>query len=478
MKIHVVNSGETLWKISRQYGVPINEIVTANQLPNPNQLVVGQALVIPEVGLQHVVTPGENLWIIARRYGTSIQAILKENAISNPELIYPGQVLIIPTRYHVVSRGETLWSIAQRYGTTIQAIREINQIRNESLIYPGQRLMIPKKEKPAIEVNAYLNLIESGEFMPVEEEQSIVSQIGELLTYLSVFSYDIKEDGNITSLTDQKLLEAAHSHEIEPLMVITNFKDGKFSSELVHQLLNNASAQDKLLTNILNIMDQKKYAGLNIDFEYVNPSDREAYNEFLRKAVNRLHPKGYSVSTAVAPKYSSEQKGLLYEAHDYEAHGEIVDFVVVMTYEWGWAGGPPWAIAPVNEVRRVLEYAIQAIPPNKILMGMPLYGRDWKLPYVAGGPFAEQLSPQEALSRAFKFGVSIQYHPIYEAPFYNYVDGQGIKHEVWFEDARSVQAKFNLVKTYKLRGVSYWVLGQSFPQNWLLLKDNFQIIKK
>ena len=95
-------------------------------------------------------------------------------------------------------------------------------------------------------------------------------------------------------------------------------------------------------------MKEKGYQGLNIDFENVFPADRENYNQFLQRAVDRLHPEGYSVSTALAPKISGEQKGLLYEAHDYEAHGRIVDFVVLMTYEWGYRFGPPQAISPLN----------------------------------------------------------------------------------------------------------------------------------
>src|SRR5690606_33478461 len=101
-------------------------------------------------------------------------------------------------------------------------------------------------------------------------------------------------------------------------------------------VLSSPQIQDKLLDNILRVMEEKGYRGLNVDFENVRQSDREAYNRFLQKAVDRLHPRGFFVSTAVAPKTSSEQKGLLYEAHDYEAQGRIVDFIILMTYEWGY----------------------------------------------------------------------------------------------------------------------------------------------
>ena len=153
-----------------------------------------------------------------------------------------------------------------------------------------------------------------------------------------------------------------------------------------------------------------------------------------------------------------------------------MDFVVLMTYEWGWAGGKPWAIAPINEVLRVLDYAVTAIPANKILMGTPLFGRDWKIPWVQG-TFARTVSPQEAVHLAAKYSVTISYDDTYQSPFFRYTDEKGQNHEVWFEDARSMQAKFDTVKQYGLRGVSYWVLENPFPQNWLVQEWNFKTRK-
>jgi spore germination protein len=471
MLIHVVQRGDTLWNIAQRYGVSVDDIVSVNEVENPNVLVVGQSLVIPVSNRYHTIQPGETLWEIAQRYGTTVEAIVAQNNIADPSLIYAGQILEIPVNYHTVQPGENLWEIARSYNTTIEAIARLNGITNPDLIYPGTVLAIPEGGEPVIEANAYVtNMGETG--------QNIVRGVGEYLTYLSPFSYHVQEDGTLRSLNDDDIIQVALSENVAPLMVLTNFRDGEFSSELAHTIFTNPGLQDDLIANILGIMQAKGYHGLNIDFEYVLPEDRERYNQFLRQIVDRLHEQGYFVSTALAPKDSAEQQGLLYEAHDYAAHGEIVDFVVLMTYEWGWAGGPPWAIAPVNEVREVLDYAVTVIPPEKILMGMPTYGRDWKLPFVEGETIASSISPQEAIRRAAQYGVAIQYDPLYQSPFYRYFDEQGVEHEVWFEDARSFQAKFNVVKEYGLRGVSYWVLGYPFPQNWALLADNFEIRKR
>jgi spore germination protein len=260
-------------------------------------------------------------------------------------------------------------------------------------------------------------------------------------------------------------------------MALTNIEDEQFSRELGEAILASAALQGRLLDNVLRLMRERGFRGLNVDFEHLRPADREPYNQFLRRAAARVREAGFTLSTALAPKVSAEQTGAWYEAHDYPAHGEIADFSVLMTYEWGWSGGPPRAVAPLSEVQRVIRYALSAMPPRKIMMGMPLYGYDWTLPYVRGGQFARVVSPQEAIELAARHGVAIRYDPDSQSPFFRYRDPHGREHEVWFEDARSVQAKFNLVKQHGLRGVSYWKLPSSFPQNWLLLEANFQIRK-
>src|SRR5690625_2616735 len=148
-----------------------------------------------------------------------------------------------------------------------------------------------------------------------------------------------------------------------------------------------------------------------------------------------------------------------------------------MTYEWGYSAGPPLPVSPINEVRRVVEYALTEIPANKILLGQNLYGYDWKLPFVAGQSFARAFSPQQAITLAREHNVAIKYDQVAQAPFFTY-RAKGNDHEVWFEDARSIQAKFNLIKQYNLLGIAYWKLGLAFPQNWFLLANNFSIKKQ
>ncbi len=469
MLIYVVRSGDTLWRIASNYRVPIQRIIEANGLEFPNQLVIGQALIIPTADTVHTVRSGDTLWQIAQNYGTTVQAIVQANNIPNPSNISPGLNLYIPARRHQVQPGETLSIIARRYGVTLQSLIEVNDIQNPDLIYPGMVLSIPHRPGPEINVNGYI-------YMLGEQQAAIVRENGRDLTYLSPFAYRIREDGSLEQIYDTPSISAAYAERVVPMMAITNFTATELGHNLAHVVLSSPEIQERLFDNIITIMRNKGYRGLNIDFENVLPADRELYNNFLVRAVNRLHREGYFVSSALAPKTSAQQVGLLYEAHDYEAHGRIVDFVILMTYEWGYRLGPPQAISPLNEIRRVLDYAVSVIPRQKIYFGFQLYARDWLLPHVQGRQ-AETFSNQEAIRRAVRYGAVIQYDTVAQSPFFRYRDEQGRMHEVWFEDARSAQAKFNTVKDYGLSGISYWALGYPFPQNWVLLRDNFTVRK-
>jgi spore germination protein len=420
--IHVVKPGESLYSIARFYGASQNRITAENELTNPNELVIGQTLVITEGTSKHKVQPGQSIYLIASQYGVSVRALLAANPNINPTQLSVGQIINIPIR-------------TEKRGTI-----DVN-----GYAFPNINMEVLRKTLP-------------------------------YLTYLSIFSYEVNADGTLKPINDQPLIDAARAAGVAPIMVITNLSEDGFSSDLARTILTNQAVQDTLLNNVIANMRAKNYRGLDIDFEYIYPENREDYNNFLRKTVNRLRPLGYTITSALAPKTSADQKGLLYEAHDYPVHGALLDHVILMTYEWGYTFGPPLAVAPINEIRKVLNYAVTAIPRDKILMGIPNYGYDWTLPYVEGSR-AATVTNTGAVDLAVKEKAAIQYNDVSKAPYFNYYDDARKQHVVWFEDARSIEAKLELVDEYNLGGVSYWTINRYFPQNWLVLSSMYDIAK-
>ncbi|MED4814014.1 glycoside hydrolase family 18 protein [Bacillus atrophaeus] len=425
----------------------------------------------------YVVKQGDTLSAIASQYRTTANEITETNEIPNPDKLVVGQTIVIPIagQFYDVKQGDTLTSIARQFNTTAAELARINRIQLNAVLQIGFRLYIPPLPKSDIESNAY---VEPRGTQVSENLQQAVREAVPYLTYLGAFSFQVQRDGTLEEPPMTNLKAISDSQNTTLMMIVTNLENEAFSDELGRIILNDDTVKTKLLTEIVATARKYGFRDIHFDFEYLRPEDREAYNQFLREARDILHREGWLISTALAPKTSATQKGKWYEAHDYKAHGEIVDFVVIMTYEWGYSGGPAQAVSPIGPVRDVIEYALTEMPANKIVMGQNLYGYDWTLPYTAGGDLAKALSPQQAIVLASQNNAAIQYDETSQAPFFRYTDSNNKQHEVWFEDARSIQAKFNLIKELNLRGISYWKLGLSFPQNWLLIADQFNIVKK
>lgn len=420
--IYTVKAGDSVYRIANQYGVTTNDIVYANQLSNPDRLAIGQALVIPVDYFEYTVKRGDSLYSIARRYNLTVSQLLEANpSITNPSMIFIGQSIRVPAGNKVIR---------------------------------------------SIDVNGYA--------FPNIRDDALNNALPNL-TFLSIFSYQVREDGSVVPINDQDLINTAWNNNVKPFMVITNIgESGGFNSDLASTILYDENIKNTLINNVIQILNEKNYAGLDIDFEYVYPSDREAYNNFLRVVADRIKPLGYILTTAVAPKISANQPGLLYEAHDYPVHGEVADHVIIMTYEWGYTYGPPMAVAPINEVERVLKYAVSVIPSRKILMGMPNYGYDWTLPYRRGSR-ANAISNLQAVNLAINNGATIQYDEKAQAPFFYYTGENGARHVVWFDDARSLTARLKLVEKYNLGGVSYWTINRLFRTNWYTLRALYDV---
>lgn len=421
--------------------------------------------------LIYTVKPGNTLAGISRRYGLSPLRIAADNGLSDMSRLVPGQNLLInvvSVRY-ILDEGQTLFSISQEYGVPLDELIKANPGLNPLNLRPGDTVMIPvarrEKRRPIL-VNGYA--------YPSINTNSL-NCVLPFLTFLSPFSYKLTPTAELVTPDDSDLIFRAQRSAVMPIMVVTNIFDEGFSTEVLSVILASEELQERLIGNILSELTGKNYYGVNMDIEYIAPDDRERYNAFLERLTERLHNEGFVVMSALAPKISADQPGVLYEAHDYAEQGRIADYIIIMTYDWGYTYGPPLAVSPINEVRRVLDYAVTEIPPEKILMGMPNYGYDWTLPFMRGTP-AQSVSLTQAVDLALRYGVEIQFDEQAQTPYFYYTDN-GTQHVVWFDDPRSIDAKLQLIDDYRLAGASWWTVNRCYVPNWLVLQNMYETVK-
>ena len=426
MQIHIVRAGETLTSIAGKYGVSVTLLQRLNEVPQSGALAVGQTLVVFENARTHVVRPGETLSGIARSEGVTELSLYQNNLFlhGSPD-IEAGEELI-------VDLGE--------------------------------------EKRGPLGVNGY-----AYPFI----RSALLQQTLPYMTYLTPFTYGFLPTGQLIAPEDEEMLQEAPRYGAVPWMHLSTLTErDTFDNALGSDLLRNTAVQQVLMDNVERTIAEKGYRGLDVDFEYLDRDLAEEYAAFITALRQRLNPKGIPVLVALAPKPSASQQGLLYEAHDYALLGEAANAVLLMTYEWGYRYGPPMAVAPMPQVRRVLDYALTEIPREKIFLGVPTYGYDWPLPYERGKTQALSISPLEALRLARQYGAEIQYDTAAEAPYFYYTAADGVAHVVWFEDARASLAKFSLAQERGLQGVGLWNLMRPAPQTYLVLNGAYAIEKQ
>ncbi|MBQ9985797.1 MAG: LysM peptidoglycan-binding domain-containing protein [Oscillospiraceae bacterium] len=371
---------------------------------------------------------------------------------------------------YVVQPGDTLTNIAENFGVSVRELSAINGISlNEGLVV-GQTVVITfPQDRPIYEASVY------GYAYPFIDF-GLLREVLPFNTYLMPFTYGFTPSGELVELNDGALLSLAREYDTAPLMHLSTLtEEGGFDSALADIVLNNPQSRENLIENVISTIDAKGYAGLDIDFEYIPSRSAAAYAALVTEFRERLNVEGKTVIVALAPKTSADQRGLLYEGHDYGLLGQAADYVLLMTYEWGYTYGPPQAVAPIPNVRAVVEYALTEIPREKIYLGIPNYGYDWTLPFVQGESRAQSISNVSAVALARQYGAEILFDEMAQSPYFNYTDGAGRLHEVHFEDARSISAKLSLLPEYSLYGAGYWNLMRPFPQNWAVLSSLIDI---
>ena len=424
MTIHTVTSGETLFSIGEKYNLSIEYIPNINLLPNPDNLVIGQTIVILYPETTHMATPYDSIDSIATKYGVSKIQLQRNNPFLATRSIEVGDIIVIAFKRNPLGTAE---------------------------------------------INGYVYPFIDLDYLP-----SVLPS----LTYITIFTYGSTRNGKLIDIDDERIISLARSYGVAPIMHLSSLSaEGIFSSALASEILNSPFLQNILIENILFTLTQKKYHGLDIDFEFIPSEDAEKYVDFVAKLRRALNSKGFILITALAPKTSSDQAGILYEGHDYEGIGHETNIAFIMTYEWGYTYGPPMAVAPINKVKEVIDYAVTEIPSKKILMGIPSYGYIWTLPYVSGITKATSISNVTALNIAAEQNAEILYDSLFASPYFYFTDTNGTPCVVWFEDARSIEEKLKIITEYNLLGAGYWNLDRPFPQNWTVLNAMYNILQ-
>lgn len=411
------------------------------------------------------VKPGDSLNNISIQYKLNVKSFAKLNGLDRNDKLVIGQSMIIPGSTYYVRQGETLWDIAFRHSININYLKNKNNLSSD-VVLPGQKLTIPSSPKTTIWTGTYL--------IPKDKKSNkwMIDYYKKSLTSVFIFEFHPTSKGELVKVNENESNKIAWKKHIIPYATLTNISKKGFDPNLVHQLLSNETLRKKLVNNIYTLLDKNDYKGISIDFESLTPEDRDNLNLFIKELSEKLHRTNMEVLMAMPPK-EAEHIPQFYDAYDYYTLGKYVDKMFLMTYNWHWPNSSSGPIAPLDEVRKTLQYAVSIVPKSKLLLGIPQYAYDW--PITGEKRKGVAYSTQNAIKMYKKYESEVYFNQETSSPAFRYTDIIGIQHEVWFEDPRSLLAKFHLVKEFDLAGLGCWHLGITMPQTEKILLNEFKI---
>lgn len=425
MIIHVVQPEETIYSISEKYKIPVITLIQDNGITNPDHLVIGQTIVIVYPKITHTVRNGESLSNIASKYGVSVMELLRNNPnLSNRELLVPGETIVIS------------------YDTT-------------------------KLRKTAVGGYAYPYI-----------DRDILRKTLPYLTYITIFNYRATNQSELIDIDDMEIIQIAKSYGVAPMMLLSTLTEaGVGSGEVAGSIYRSDELQEKLINNVINMIKQKGYIGVNIYVQYLRPENRELVEKYIIKFADRIHSEGYRMILTVTPRTNIERTTVEIEKIDYGVLAEAVDAIIIASYEWGYSFGPPASVAPVNIVKEILNHVVSNVPSDKVIIGLPIIGYDWQLPYIPGSSRANAITSMAAIELAVAHEIAIQYSEVSQAPYFFYTSIDDQLHIVWFKDARSVDVISGLVDEYNLQGMSIWNITYFYTQMWFVINNKYEIDK-
>ncbi len=316
-------------------------------------------------------------------------------------------------------------------------------------------------------------------FYYVDNKESFTSfkENIERISIIAPQAFSVDEDGIIWGAVDPRVIELAAKYKAGVMPLIVN---PGFDQQMLHRLLVNERARQRAISSMVELCEHHKFLGIQFDFENLHLNDRDAFTQFYRETAQALHQKGYQLSVAVVhrPEEYAGPTGYfkwLFEnwraGYDLAELAKIGDFISVMTYSQHTRRTTPGPNAGIPWVTQVVEYFLKFMPPEKLSLGIPLGSQHWytaldTVRYFANArSWSSSLDYRSASMLVERFKAKVEWNDAQQVP-YTIFDNGGLFEYIYFEDARSFKAKYDLMKQYKLRGFSAWVLGNEDSAVW------------
>ncbi|EOC99319.1 glycosyl hydrolase family 18 protein [Caldisalinibacter kiritimatiensis] len=296
-----------------------------------------------------------------------------------------------------------------------------------------------------------------------------VNRTSNSLQVISPNYFNINDDGSlkITSKLDKKFIKNMHNENVKVVPFLSNHWD----REKGRKALENRYV---LVNQIVQAINKYNLDGINVDLENLTELDRDNYTDFVKLLRQELsEEKEVSVAVAANPKKLS--KGW-HGSYDYKELSKYSDYLMLMTYDESYYGSYPGPVASISFVEESIKVALEEVPAEKIVLGIPFYGRYWNLQERIGGRGISLIKIQELIK---KYNGQVTFDKKNMSPVATfiispkdektYVYGRELKtgnYVVWFENEESIKSKLRLVQKYNLKGTGSWSLGQEPENTW------------
>lgn len=273
----------------------------------------------------------------------------------------------------------------------------------------------------------------------------------------------IDGDGNVRSQADNAYVQWAHGRGMEVWGLLSN----SFNPDITTEALSTYEKRMNAIVQILEYSDLYHLDGINIDFENVYTKDGENVTQFMRELKPMAQAKNLIVSIDVTPKSNSEMWSAFL---DRKALGSIVDYLIVMAYDEHWAASPiAGSVASLPWVEKSISRIIDEdnVPPEKLILGIPLYTRIWTEAVVDGK--TKVSSKSVSMNAVEKIIKEKKLTPTFDKKAgQNYVEykEEGALKKIWIEDKVSIKSRVELAKSYGLGGIGSWNRTFANPSAW------------